>query len=111
MPYQLDGDFVGESEQIELTWEAQALSVVVPVTTPAPSGTRNRGPQLTGRWPTGAWSGHFSNHFSKRCAVGPCAGHRGAILPLSTSYTFLFLVDLTRERFHKRHTWPSLADS
>jgi diacylglycerol kinase family enzyme len=38
VPYQLDGDFVGESEQIELTWEAQALSVVVPVTTPAPSG-------------------------------------------------------------------------
>ena len=38
VPYQLDGDFVGESEQIELTWEAEALSVVVPLVTPAPSG-------------------------------------------------------------------------
>jgi diacylglycerol kinase family enzyme len=35
VPYQLDGDFVGESEQIELTWEAEALSVLVPVITPA----------------------------------------------------------------------------
>ncbi len=30
--YQLDGDYVGESEQIELRWAAEALSVVVPVT-------------------------------------------------------------------------------
>jgi diacylglycerol kinase family enzyme len=36
VPYQLDGDFVGESDQIELSWAAEALSVVVPVVPPGP---------------------------------------------------------------------------
>jgi diacylglycerol kinase family enzyme len=36
VPYQLDGDFVGESDQIELTWAAGALSVVVPAVTSGP---------------------------------------------------------------------------
>jgi diacylglycerol kinase family enzyme len=47
VPYQLDGDYVGESEQIELRWAAEALSIVVPVVAAgavgAP-GTGNRGP-------------------------------------------------------------------
>ena len=38
VPYQLDGDFVGESDHIELRWAAQALSVVVPVTPMGPPG-------------------------------------------------------------------------
>jgi diacylglycerol kinase family enzyme len=33
VPYQLDGDFVGEADQIELGWAADALSLVVPVAT------------------------------------------------------------------------------
>jgi diacylglycerol kinase family enzyme len=43
VPYQLDGDFVGESEQIELTWAAEALSVVVPLVTSGPSVRRPGG--------------------------------------------------------------------
>jgi diacylglycerol kinase family enzyme len=39
VPYQLDGDFVGETEQIELSWAAEVLPVVVPaVVTPASAG-------------------------------------------------------------------------
>jgi diacylglycerol kinase family enzyme len=30
VPYQVDGDYVGESDHIELRWEAAALSVVLP---------------------------------------------------------------------------------
>jgi diacylglycerol kinase family enzyme len=39
VPYQLDGDFVGESDQIELGWTAAALSVVVPVALPTAAPT------------------------------------------------------------------------
>jgi diacylglycerol kinase family enzyme len=31
VPYQLDGDYVGETDQIELRWKADALSLVVPL--------------------------------------------------------------------------------
>jgi diacylglycerol kinase family enzyme len=49
VPYQLDGDFVGESEQIELSWGAGVLRVVVPAAVPAgPSGpTRAVSPGLS----------------------------------------------------------------
>lgn len=38
VPYQLDGDFVGESDQIELSWAPAALPVIVPVAPPSPMG-------------------------------------------------------------------------
>lgn len=38
VPYQLDGDYVGEPDQIDLSWAASALSVVVPLPLPAGSG-------------------------------------------------------------------------
>jgi len=31
VPYQVDGDYVGEADHIELRWEAEALSLVLPV--------------------------------------------------------------------------------
>jgi diacylglycerol kinase family enzyme len=37
LPYQLDGDFVGEPDQIELTWAPMALSIVVPMVPAGPS--------------------------------------------------------------------------
>jgi diacylglycerol kinase family enzyme len=46
VPYQLDGDYVGESERIELRWAAGVLSLVLPVG-PDPgavAGGRRRGP-------------------------------------------------------------------
>jgi diacylglycerol kinase family enzyme len=45
VPYQLDGDFVGEADQIELNWDAQVLSVVVPVVPagPPPANSGGRG--------------------------------------------------------------------
>jgi hypothetical protein len=49
VPYQLDGDFVGESDQIELSWTAEALSVVVPV---VPSGTLPTDAQEAGGAPS-----------------------------------------------------------
>jgi len=40
VPYQLDGDFVAETDQIELSWAAGVLPVVVPaIVPPAPAGT------------------------------------------------------------------------
>jgi diacylglycerol kinase family enzyme len=30
VPYQVDGDYVGEADHIELRWEAAALSLVLP---------------------------------------------------------------------------------
>jgi diacylglycerol kinase family enzyme len=38
VPYQLDGDFVGESDQIDLAWEPAVLSVVMPAAMPGPAG-------------------------------------------------------------------------
>jgi diacylglycerol kinase family enzyme len=35
VPYQVDGDYVGESDHIELRWEAAALSLVMPTRTAA----------------------------------------------------------------------------
>jgi diacylglycerol kinase family enzyme len=35
VPYQLDGDYVGEAEQIELRWAAGALSLVKPLAAPS----------------------------------------------------------------------------
>jgi diacylglycerol kinase family enzyme len=39
VPYQVDGDYVGESEQLELRWAPEALSLVLPIGWPAePAG-------------------------------------------------------------------------
>jgi diacylglycerol kinase family enzyme len=39
VPYQLDGDYVGEADQIELRWAADALSLVKPVVTSSAAGS------------------------------------------------------------------------
>jgi diacylglycerol kinase family enzyme len=46
VPYQLDGDFVAEADQIELTWAAGALSVLVPVISRGPSPGHSIGQPL-----------------------------------------------------------------
>jgi diacylglycerol kinase family enzyme len=46
VPYQLDGDFVGEADQLELRWAADALSIVVP--TAGAAAPKPPGPDL---WP------------------------------------------------------------
>ncbi|MGO9658700.1 MAG: diacylglycerol/lipid kinase family protein [Acidimicrobiales bacterium] len=42
VPYQVDGDYVAESEQIELRWAAEVLSLVLPVGTDQGLLTRGR---------------------------------------------------------------------
>jgi len=38
VPYQLDGDYVGEAERIEIKWETEILALVMPVAAVPPTG-------------------------------------------------------------------------
>jgi diacylglycerol kinase family enzyme len=54
VPYQLDGDFVGEVDQLELRWAAEALSIVVPTAAGAATAPKRPGADL---WPGAAAPG------------------------------------------------------
>ena len=93
VPYQVDGDYVGESDHIELRWAAAALSLVVPVALPAALHQPHCG-RLTQAGPV--------NNFPKSCCATPCAVHNRGLYCLYARLLTLCLCGLVREQFHKR---------
>ena len=94
VPYQLDGDYVGEADQIELSWAAGGIVGPRPGSHAGPSpGSRDRGPSTEPAAADGAWSRRSLNSFLEKVRRCPLRGHKGGYTASTHDFYLFILVD------------------